>query len=71
VVYTRHASGVARIYINNGEQMSGTVSGGLSNWDAGFRLALASEFRGNRPWLGDFHRFSTILSMGHTNKSAS
>ncbi|MEZ4832996.1 MAG: hypothetical protein R2873_13580 [Caldilineaceae bacterium] len=26
-----------------------------NNWDADFRLALANEVSGRRPWLGDFH----------------
>jgi hypothetical protein len=55
VVYTRDASGVARIYIDDLQQASTTVGGDFSNWDAGFRLALANELTGDRPWLGDFH----------------
>jgi uncharacterized repeat protein (TIGR01451 family) len=55
VVYTRDASGQARIYIDDVEQASGTVGGDFSNWDGGFRLALANELTGGRPWLGEFH----------------
>ena len=56
VVYTRDASEVARIYINGVAEAEGTVSGSFSNWDESFRLALANELTGNRPWLGEFHR---------------
>jgi hypothetical protein len=55
VVYTRDASGVARIYINGADQVSGAVGGDLSNWNPAFRLALANELTGDRPWLGEFH----------------
>jgi hypothetical protein len=55
VVYTRDASGVARIYIDDVEQANGTVGGDFSNWDAGYRLALGNELTGGRPWLGEFH----------------
>lgn len=55
VVYTRDASGVARIYVNNVEWASGTVGGDFSNWDESFRLALANELTEDRPWLGEFH----------------
>ena len=55
VVYTRDASGQARIYIDGVERASRTVGGDFSNWDGGLRLALANELTGGRPWLGEFH----------------
>jgi hypothetical protein len=55
VVYTRDATGVARIYIDGVERASGTLGGDFSNWDGGFRLALANELTGDRPWLGELH----------------
>lgn len=55
VVYTRTAAGVATIYVNGTEQASGTAGGDVSNWDAQYRLALANELSGDRPWLGEFH----------------
>jgi hypothetical protein len=55
VVYTRDTSGLAKIYIDGVEQVSGAVGGNFSNWDEGFRLALANEPTGDRPWLGEFH----------------
>jgi hypothetical protein len=54
VVYTRDSSGVARIYIDGVERVSGTV-GGDFNWDESYPLALANELTGDRPWLGEFH----------------
>jgi PKD repeat protein len=55
VVYTRDASGEARIYVNGVERASGTVGGDFSNWDGNYRLALANELTEDRPWLGEFH----------------
>ncbi|NOX77094.1 MAG: LamG domain-containing protein, partial [Gammaproteobacteria bacterium] len=55
VVYTRDAAGVAMIYINGTEQAGTTISGNLSNWDGGYRLALANELTGDRPWRGELH----------------
>lgn len=55
VAYTRSAAGVARIFINGTERAAGTVGGDLSNWDESFRLGLANELTGDRPWLGELH----------------
>jgi hypothetical protein len=46
VVCTRDASGVVRIYLDGVERASRAV---------GYRLALANELTGDRPWLGEFH----------------
>ncbi len=54
-VYTRDASGAARIYVDGVERAAGTLQGTFANWDAGFRLALANELTGDRPWLGEYH----------------
>jgi hypothetical protein len=56
VVYTRDASGAAKIYINGVQLASTTVGGDFSNWNGGYRLALANEFTGDRSWLGELHR---------------
>lgn len=53
LVYTRDASGVVRVYVNNAERASGTVGGDFANWDESFRLALANELTTDRPWLGE------------------
>jgi hypothetical protein len=56
VVYTRDASGAAKIYINGAQRASTTVGGDFSNWNGGYRLGLANELTGDRPWLGELHR---------------
>jgi mono/diheme cytochrome c family protein len=55
VVYTRDTTGIARIFIDGKEGESKHVSGELSNWGDEFRLLLANELTGNRPWLGELH----------------
>jgi mono/diheme cytochrome c family protein len=55
VAYTRDAAGKARLYIDGEEKANRDVGGDLSNWDEGFRLALANEATGDRPWKGTFH----------------
>ncbi len=55
VVYTRDASGVARIYLDSVQRALGPVDGNFSNWDSDFRLALANELTEVRPWLGEFY----------------
>jgi len=54
VVYTRGADGRAALYVNGRLETSGEVGGGMDNWDAGFRLALANELTEDRPWLGEY-----------------
>jgi len=55
VVYTREATGTARIYVNGKQRTNQKVSGKLSNWSKDFRLILANEVTGDRPWLGELH----------------
>ncbi len=54
VVYTRDTSGAAHIYVDGTPQVSRSIAGTLSNWDASFAVALASDLDGKRPWLGRF-----------------
>jgi hypothetical protein len=62
VVYTRDATGTARMYLNGSEAANGTIGGDLSNWqDNGFHLALANELSLDRPWLGEY-RFVAIYN---------
>jgi hypothetical protein len=56
VVYTRDAAGQARIYVDGNEVAAANVGGDLSNWDGNFRLGLANETTGDRPWRGTYHR---------------
>lgn len=55
VVFTRDRGGKARLYINGAERASRDVAGDLSNWDGGYRLALANETTKDRPWRGTLH----------------
>ena len=55
VVYTRSSAGQAVMYIDGVQVSSQTVSGSLSAWDTSFRLALANEIGGSRPWRGDLY----------------
>ncbi|MCH8922318.1 MAG: tandem-95 repeat protein [Planctomycetes bacterium] len=55
VVYTRDAAEMARIYVDGSQVASAVIDGDFSSWDAAFRLALANEFGGERPWLGEIH----------------
>ncbi|HEY2250285.1 MAG TPA: DUF1592 domain-containing protein, partial [Planctomycetaceae bacterium] len=54
VVYTHERSGRTRIYINGKLNAEQNVGGATSNWDGGYRLALANELTGDRPWLGTY-----------------
>lgn len=56
VVFTRDATGRAKLYINGNQNAAGNVDGSLSNWDDGFTLSLANETTRDRPWLGTLHQ---------------
>lgn len=55
MVYTRNSSGVAKLYLNGVEVVSGTASGTLANWNTTYKLGLANEPGRSRPWLGELH----------------
>ena len=55
LVYTRDTAGNATIYINGRQQASKKISGSFANWNDNYRLALANEMTGERPWLGTFY----------------
>ena len=55
IVYTREASGMARIYVNGEFVVGRIVPGTFANWDAEYRLALADELIGSRTWLGEYY----------------
>ena len=65
VIYTRDASGKARLFIDGVERASRMVGGELSNWNPRYRLALANEFSMNRTWLGSYH-FVAVYSRALT-----
>ena len=55
VAYTRTRSGRATIYLNGESKAAEKVDGSLRNWDDSFRLTLANENGGGRPWLGTYN----------------
>ena len=55
IVYTRDKQGQAAMYIDGRLVAGKTIPGDVTNWDADFRLTLANELTGDRPWLGDYH----------------
>ena len=55
VVYSRDADGKARIYVNGKAHAEQEVAGDLANWSGDFRMALANELTGDRPWRGELH----------------
>ncbi|MEX2558947.1 MAG: DUF1553 domain-containing protein, partial [Pirellulales bacterium] len=55
VVYTREASGTARLYVDARELGNREVGGDLSNWSGDFRFALANELTSDRPWRGTLY----------------
>jgi len=55
VLYTRDASGTARLYIDGIEAVAGTALGDLSSWDPTYRLAIGGEMDNSRHWLGEIY----------------
>ncbi|MEZ6121153.1 MAG: DUF1553 domain-containing protein [Pirellulaceae bacterium] len=52
VVFTRNAQGNSILYINGQENAAKQQPGSLENWDEQFRMAVANEVSGDRPWRG-------------------
>lgn len=72
VVFTRDATGTARIYINGKQRANKKVPGKFKNWSKDFPLVLANENSGDRPWLGEFHLvavFSRALTTNEINQN--
>ncbi|HON90994.1 MAG TPA: DUF4038 domain-containing protein [Sedimentisphaerales bacterium] len=74
VVYTRDSQGKATLYVDGEPVSTKDVTGDLSNWDDGFRLALGNELTGDRPWLGELHRiavYARVLGPGEIGRDKS
>ncbi len=56
VAYTYAADGTGTLYLDGVAGAAHRIPGGLSRWDTNFRLALASDPRGNLPWSGELRR---------------
>ena len=72
LAYVRQANGDSLIYKNGAVAASEQISGDLSNWDTSYRLALANEVGGGRPWLGELYRiavYSCALSQDDVYRS--
>ncbi len=54
VVFTRTKDGRAILFMNGQERAIDTLAGSLSNWATSYRLLLANERTGDRPWLGTY-----------------
>ncbi|MCA9200624.1 MAG: DUF1549 domain-containing protein, partial [Planctomycetales bacterium] len=52
VVFVHDAQGHSALYINGQENASKHQPGSLENWDQRFRMAVANEVSGDRPWRG-------------------
>lgn len=52
VVYTRDASGLSSLYVNNELHSRETVGGDLDNWEADYPFVMGNEATGGYPWLG-------------------
>ncbi|MEL7036672.1 MAG: tandem-95 repeat protein [Cyanobacteria bacterium J06592_8] len=52
VVYTRDASGLTNLYVDNELVTTQTISGDFSNWDNSYTFALGGELNDSRHWLG-------------------
>ncbi len=53
LVVTRDAEGVVRFYVDGKQVAEQAIGGDLSGWDPSYRLALANELTGDRPWQGE------------------
>jgi mono/diheme cytochrome c family protein len=65
VVFTRTSGGEVGLYQDGKRIVSGKVAGDFANWSNDFRLSIANEITGDRPWLGDLHLvaiYSRVLS---------
>ena len=55
VMYTRSATGEARIYVDGELISTKNISGTMANWDDNAGFALANEFMHQRSWLGEYY----------------
>ena len=55
ITYCRDRAGKARLYIDGSLREERMVRGSIAGWSDDFRIALANEITGDRPWLGDLH----------------
>ncbi len=51
-VYTHARNGRTRMFVDGQQVLEKQLAGQTTNWDESFRLALANELSGDRPWEG-------------------
>lgn len=74
VVFTRSADGEVGLYQDGKRIVCGNVAGDINNWSNDFRLSIANEITGDRPWLGDLHLvalYNRALSESEVNQNYS
>lgn len=67
VVFTREQNGNARLFVDGKQVAQKMIAGTLDPWSQPFRLGLANESNGQRPWQGTYHLvalYSRALSSG-------
>ncbi|QDU47892.1 DUF1592 domain-containing protein [Gimesia panareensis] len=72
VVYTRDAGGRAQLYVDGKRQAEKRIKGSFSRWDQTFKLSLANEGTGDRPWQGELHLmavYSRALTQAEVNEN--
>ena len=53
-IAARDSAGNTRTYINGTLSTSSSLAGSFSQW-ASFKLGVANDLSGSRPWVGDLH----------------
>jgi ferric-dicitrate binding protein FerR (iron transport regulator) len=54
IVYTRAVSGAGALYVDGARRAEHVVPGDFSSWDNSYRLAIAGDAKGRKPWLGEY-----------------
>ncbi|RPI77242.1 MAG: LamG domain-containing protein, partial [Planctomycetaceae bacterium] len=53
VVFTRAADGATQLFADGKKIGANTIAGDFGKWNDEFRLSIANEVTGDRPWLGE------------------
>lgn len=72
IIFTRDRNGREKLYINGLENYSGISEGDLFSMDSGYKLVLANEITGEKPWLGTYYLlaiYSKALSYQEVNQN--
>jgi hypothetical protein len=72
VVHTHRADGTEVVYIDGVANLSSTRTGGMSMWDATYRVVVANEGTNDRAWLGELHLiavYDRALDLGEVQQN--